>query len=144
MPRVGARGGAIAGRRSSKGASLTLRVELGSHARLGPGKIKLMELIERCGSIAAAGRAMNMSYRRAWLLVDELNQVFRRPLVATHHGGAGGGKAELTVFGREIVRRYRAMENAAERTAARHLRALARALTTARPSAANVAGGGRS
>ncbi len=115
-----------------------MRVELGDHVRLGPGKIKLLELIGTYGSIAAAGRSMNMSYRRAWLLVDELNQIFRKPLVATHHGGSGGGKAELTAFGREVVRRYRAMEGAAVRTAARHLLALARALAAA-PSRATDA-----
>lgn len=123
------------GGRWRRRASLTLRVDLGAHGRLGPGKIKLMELIDRYGSIAAAGRAMNMSYRRAWLLVDGLNQIFRQPLVATHHGGTGGGKAELTGLGREIVRRYRAMEEAAARSSARHLYALSRSLSGAPPTA---------
>lgn len=119
--------------RGQKHGTLILRVELGAYGRLGPGKIALLELIDAHGSMAAAGRAMRMSYRRAWLLVDALNQMFCKPLVATQHGGTGGGKAELTPFGREIVRRYRAIEEAAERTAAPHLRALTRSLAESPP-----------
>lgn len=142
MPRTGtkvrSRGGVAPAPGSSRShATLTLRVELGKYGRLGPGKVRLLELIQEHGSIAAAGRAMGMSYRRAWLLVDGLNQTFRQPLVATQHGGAGGGRAELTAFGHGIVRRYREMEDVAERTAARHLRALTRALAAAPPALAN-------
>ena len=64
---------------------LTIRVDFGAHGALGPGKIRLMELIGEKGSITAAGRAMKMSYRRAWLLVDALNRMFREPLIETQH-----------------------------------------------------------
>jgi molybdate transport system regulatory protein len=97
------------------GAKLFLRLDLASSVRLGPGKIRLLEEIARRGSISAAARAMKMSYRRAWLLVDDLNSYFRAPVVATTLGGAGGGKAGLTPLGRSLIRAYRAMEKDAER-----------------------------
>jgi len=93
--------------------------------RLGPGKIELLELIDRHGSISEAARAMEMSYRRAWLLVAELNQGFRKPVVAAHTGGKGGGHAGLTDFGREIIKRYRAIEADARAAVSKHLDALA-------------------
>ena len=70
---------------------LTIRVDFGAFGYLGPGKIALMELISKHGSIAAAGKEMGMSYRRAWLLVDEINHIFREPLVEKQMGGTGGG-----------------------------------------------------
>jgi molybdate transport system regulatory protein len=97
------------------GAKLFLRLDLAGRVRVGPGKIRLLEEIARHGSISAAGRAMNMSYRRAWLLVDDLNSYFRAPVVATRLGGAGGGKAGLTPLGRSVIRAYRAMEREARR-----------------------------
>ena len=97
------------------GARLFLRLDLASDVRLGPGKIRLLEEIARHGSISAAGRAMKMSYRRAWLLVDDLNSYFHVPVVATRLGGAGGGKAGLTPLGRSVILAYRAMEKDAER-----------------------------
>ena len=75
---------------------LTIRLDFSGGRRLGAGKAALLEAIEKTGSISAAGRAHQMSYRRAWLLVDELNQLFAEPLVAAHHGGAKGGGASLT------------------------------------------------
>ena len=77
-------------------ATLTIRVDFGAYGYLGPGKIALMELISKHGSITAAGKEMGMSYRRAWLLVDEINQIFREPLVDKQMGGPGGGGARLT------------------------------------------------
>src|SRR6202022_4361468 len=74
------------------------------------GKVALFESIDRTGSISAAGRAQGMSYRRAWLLVDNLNQLFVAPLVSAHHGGAKGGGAALTDEGRRIVTLYRDAE----------------------------------
>jgi len=103
---------------------LTIRVDLGAHGALGPGKIRLMELISKHGSISAAGKEMGMSYRRAWLLVDEINHVFREPLVEKQTGGSGGGGARLTKLGRDIVGRYRAIEGAAATATAADLRAL--------------------
>jgi molybdate transport system regulatory protein len=78
--------------------------------RLGPGKIALLELIDTHGSISEAARMMNMSYRRAWLLVAELNQSFRSPVTTAQTGGKGGGHAALTDFGRELIGLYRQIE----------------------------------
>jgi molybdate transport system regulatory protein len=89
---------------------LTIRLDFEAGRRLGAGKIALLESIENTGSISAAGRAHAMSYRRAWLLVDELNQLFLAPLVAAHHGGSKGGGAALTDEGRRIVALYRDAE----------------------------------
>ncbi|NBC32659.1 MAG: LysR family transcriptional regulator [Alphaproteobacteria bacterium] len=105
-------------------AELFLRIDLGAERLLGPGKVRLLELIDRLGSIAAAGRAMGMSYRRAWLLVDEMNGAFRQPVVAKKHGGRAGGGATVTDFGREVVQRYRAIETEAQAAVAGHLQAL--------------------
>jgi molybdate transport system regulatory protein len=104
--------------------SLTIRVNLGEYGSLGPGKIALLEHISRHGSITSAGREMGMSYRRAWLLVDEINRIFRQPLVETQMGGSGGGGARLTKLGRDVVSRYRAIEGAAATASAAELRAL--------------------
>lgn len=112
---------------------LTIRVDLGGHGSLGPGKIALLELISKHGSITSAGRRMGMSYRRAWLLVDEINHMFREPLVETQMGGTGGGGARLTKLGRDVVGRYRAIEGAAAVASAADLRALKLALP-AKPS----------
>ena len=79
-------------------ARLTVRIDFAGGRRVGPGKIRLLELIDETGSISAAGRAMAMSYRRAWLLVDSLHTSFREPVVDTRSGGA-----QLTPFGREPV-----------------------------------------
>jgi molybdate transport system regulatory protein len=78
--------------------------------RLGHGKMQLLEHIQQTGSISAAGRAMDMSYRRAWLLVDELNHMFAQPAVESQRGGKQGGGAALTAFGEELLTRFRAME----------------------------------
>ena len=114
-------------------AALTIRVDFGAYGYLGPGKIALMELISKHGSISAAGKGMGMSYRRAWLLVDEINQIFRDPLVEKQMGGSGGGGARLTKLGRDVVGRYRAIERAAAVAAAADLRAL-KASLPARPT----------
>lgn len=87
-----------------------LRILLGAGHRLGPGKIDLLEAIEATGSITAAGRAMGMSYRRAWVLIDEANRMFTKPLVVTSAGGAGGGGAKLTDLGRDLVTAFRRIE----------------------------------
>lgn len=87
-----------------------LRIDFPPEDRLGRGKIMLLELIRETGSISAAGRAMDMSYRRAWLLVDALNRMFREPSVESQRGGKQGGGATLTPFGETLIRRYREME----------------------------------
>ena len=89
---------------------LTIRLDFEGGRRLGAGKIALLEAIEKAGSISAAGRAHGMSYRRAWLLVEELNRLFAEPLVAARHGGLKGGGAQLTDEGRRIVALYRNAE----------------------------------
>jgi len=106
--RVGVRVGSARARKPRRASpALSLRVDLTPDFRLGPGKVRLLELIGHSGSISAAGRAMEMSYRRTWLLVEEMNVAFRRPVVETARGGKRGGGAELTSFGREVVERYR-------------------------------------
>lgn len=105
-------------------AKLRLRVDFDPDGAIGPGKIALLEQIDSLGSIAAGGRAMRMSYRRAWELIDSINQCFREPVVSTQLGGVSGGGATLTPFGRELVKHYRAIERKAERAAATHLGAL--------------------
>ncbi len=114
--------------RGPRSAALTIRVNFGAFGYLGPGKIALMELISKHGSITAAGKEMGMSYRRAWLLVDEINHIFREPLVETQMGGSGGGGARLTPLGWDVVGRYRAIEGAAATASAADLRALKAAL----------------
>ena len=99
----------------------SLRIELGRERRVGPGKIRLLELIRSTGSISAAARQMEMSYRRAWLLVDELNRLFGAPVVTTQLGGSHGGGAALTALGTDLVTRFRALERAAEPLVAEHL-----------------------
>jgi molybdate transport system regulatory protein len=89
---------------------LTIRLDFDPGRRLGAGKVALLEAIDTEGSISGAGRAHKMSYRRAWLLVDELNTLFAKPLVTAHHGGAQGGGARLTEEGRRIVALYRSAE----------------------------------
>lgn len=94
---------------------LTFRVLLGDEIALGPGKVGLLEAIIETGSIAAAGRSMGMSYKRAWHLVDTLNRCFATPLVETAKGGAHGGGAHVTPLGHEVIARYRALERRARR-----------------------------
>lgn len=91
-----------------------LRILLGSAIAIGPGKADLLDAIARTGSISAAAREMDMSYRRAWLLVSEMNDAFREPLVSAGAGGRRGGGAEVTAMGHEALARYRAMESRAQ------------------------------
>ncbi len=122
-------------------ARLTLRIDFGAADPVGPGKIRLVELVRETGSIAAAGRAMDMSYRRAWLLIDALNRTFRKPVVTTKMGGKAGGGAELTPFGEELIARYREMEQAAHVAVRPHLQSLERALADGERHAAKNAVG---
>lgn len=104
---------------------MSIRIDLGPGLRVGPGKIELLEHIAAHGSIAAGGRAMKMSYRRAWELIEELNQMFGQPVVDPKSGGRKGGGAVLTPLGLGLVTRYRAIERAASTAAQPHLAALA-------------------
>jgi molybdate transport system regulatory protein len=100
---------------------LTLRVDFGSGRALGPGKVRLLEAIDRTGSISQAGRVLGMSYRRAWLLVDDMNSCFRDAVISAQPGGAHGGGATLTPFGQQLVERYRAIETDALDATRKHL-----------------------
>ena len=93
--------------------SLSLRIDLDREGRIGPGKIVLLENIRKLGSISAAGRAMDMSYKRAWDLVDEINRICRQAAVERQTGGKNGGGAALTPFGVSLVARYRKIEREA-------------------------------
>ena len=115
-------------------ARILLRLYLSPDRPLGPGKVKILESIRESGSISEAARAMKMSYRSAWLLVDSMNTLFRNPVVRTTLGGRGGGSAILTDFGAEVVTRYRSMERATQQAVAGDLSVLERNLrSTHRP-----------
>lgn len=113
-------------------AKLMLRVDFGPNRAIGPGKIRLLEAIGKTGSISQAGRALGMSYRRAWLLIDDMNRCFREPVVSAQPGGTRGGGATLTTFGRKLVQSYRAIEHEATSATQSRLRELAAALRTPR------------
>ena len=104
--------------------SLSVRIDLDPEGRIGPGKIQLLENIRANGSISAAGRAMDMSYKRAWDLVDEINRICGRAAVARQTGGKNGGGAVLTPFGLSLVARYRKIERAAASAVRKGLMAL--------------------
>jgi molybdate transport system regulatory protein len=111
---------------------LTLRVDFGADRAIGPGKIRLLEAIHKTGSIAQAGRSLGMSYRRAWLLIDDLNRCFREAVVSKKPGGSRGGGAALTAFGRALIERYRSIETQATAAAERQLRELETSLRNSR------------
>lgn len=119
--------------------SLKLRI-LFDGAMMGPGKAELLAHIRETGSIAAAGRRMAMSYRRAWMLVDEMNAAFAAPLVSRARGGPGGGGAHLTEAGEEVLRLYHDVVQRAEAAAAAPMGALERML---RPVGSGEISGGR-
>lgn len=113
---------------SAPNLRLTLRIDHAGKHMLGPGKVRLLEMIGQHGSISAAGRALGMSYRRAWLLVEAMNATFASEVVAARPGGSGGGGATLTPMGQDVVRRYREIEGAATGAAGPALAALHAAL----------------
>jgi len=90
---------------------VSLKLRVGESEQLGPGKIRLLELLKETGSISAAGRAMGMSYRRAWLLIDDLNHMFVEPVTHARQGGCDGGGASITPFGEQLVAHYRTIES---------------------------------
>jgi len=106
------------------GAVLRVRIVFGPGLMLGPGKADLLALIRETGSIAAAGRRMGMSYKRAWMLVETMNAMFREPLVESVRGGASGGGAHLTEAGEKVLGHYRKVEERALGAAAPEVDAL--------------------
>src|ERR1700744_32933 len=92
--------------------AVRLRIDLGPDCSIGPGKIALLEQIERSGSLSKAARILKMSYRRAWLLLEDLNRTLGQPVTTASVGGAGGGGAHITPFGQHIVAAFREIERA--------------------------------
>lgn len=115
----------------NKTAGARLRIFLEPDIAIGPGKADILEGIRDTGSIAAAGRAMGMSYKRAWLLVETMNRCFVDPLVETRRGGRARGGAVLTPTGETVLAAYRRMEAETERAIADELRLLRGLLKTA-------------
>lgn len=97
----------------SREGTPSLRILLGAAVALGPGKVALLEAVDRIGSIAGAAREMGMSYRRAWKLIEAINGDFNLPLIITNAGGSGGGGAKVTDAGVDALKRYRLMEQKA-------------------------------
>ena len=107
---------------------LTLRVDLGPGQSIGPGKVRLLDAVAETGSISSAGRKLGMSYRRAWMLIDDLNTSFESKVVSTTLGGKEGGGAKLTAFGLDLVKRYREIEADATKATKANVTFLAKAL----------------
>lgn len=118
-------------RSGSSGPIAHLRVVLGGNIAVGPGKADLLEGIRETGSIAAAGRRMGLSYKRAWLLIDTMNGCFSKPLVEAVKGGKSGGGAHLTPLGEAVLARYRRMQTAMARAIAGDMAALKRVMRKA-------------
>ncbi len=93
-----------------RAATIRIRIGVGENIAIGQGKADLLEAIGRTGSISAAARDLQMSYRKAWLLVDEMNQCFCSPVVLAVKGGTGGGGAQVTVLGEEALARFRKIQ----------------------------------
>jgi molybdate transport system regulatory protein len=103
---------------------LSIRIDLATGGRIGPGKIALLEAIQSTGSISAAARRIGMSYRRAWLLVEEINRTLRKPAVEAETGGRQGGGAVVTRTGERIIKLYRGIEEQAQAAAGGQSRAI--------------------
>mgnify|MGYP000931706180 CR=1 FL=1 len=107
---------------------VVLRVEFDDEHYIGPGRVRLLELIGELGSISRAAKAMDMSYKRAWYLLEAFGACFGQPLVVRQLGGKGGGSAQLTKLGLEVIARYRAMEQLSRAAMEKEIRALSRHL----------------
>jgi molybdate transport system regulatory protein len=108
---------------------IKIRIDFDGERYIGHGRVQLLELIGQHGSIAKAAKAMDMSYKRAWYLMDEFNSMFADPLIERQHGGKGGGAAKLTPFGAELIRQYRDMELKALSVFAKPLASIEKHLT---------------
>lgn len=114
-------------------ARLTLRIDLDGAGSIGPGKVRLLELVGEMGSIRSAGNELKMSYARAWKLVQDLNATFGAPVLTATTGGKSGGGAQLTPLGLEIVSAYRAAEQKAAKAAQREMAMLEMHVTRRHP-----------
>ncbi len=119
----------------ARGTRLSIRLDLANGSRLGPGKVALLEAVKRCASIAAAAREQGMSYRRAWLLIDDMNQAFTSTVVETFPGRSRGHGARLTDLGEALIARYRAAERTCAEIATDDVGAIERYVNHAYPSA---------
>jgi len=111
---------------TDSGPQLRLRIDFAPGCSVGPGKVALLEAIQRSGSLSEAARQLGMSYRRAWLLLDELNRSFTEPVVTTAVGGANGGGAVLTPSGLRLIEAFRVVEREANTLARKRLPQLLR------------------
>ncbi len=115
-------------------ARLRLRVQYGSGFAIGSGKADILQAVAETGSISAGARSLTMSYRRAWLLIDAMNQCFREPVVDTATGGKGGGGAQITPFGRLVLKGFRVMESRALASISKEMPAFSKLLRTTPPA----------
>ena len=109
---------------------IVLRIDFDDERYVGHGRIELMELIGKYGSIAQAAKAMGMSYKRAWYLAESINATFAEPVIERKHGGKGGGSAQLSDFGQALVRDYREMERKALKVFSKPLKSMERHLAS--------------
>ncbi len=112
------------GRQPMNGTRLSIRIDLENGDRIGPGKIALLEAIRDTGSISAGARKIGMSYRRAWLLVEQVNEAFEGPSVVPTMGGRHGGGAVITAVGERVIGIYRSVEKAALKSSSEEFRAV--------------------
>ena len=112
-------------RRTANSPEIRFRIDFYDRCSVGVGKIRLLEAIERTGSLSQAARSIPMSYRRAWLLIDSMNAEFDTPVISATVGGSGGGGAKLTAFGRELIGAYRGLETRLAALAAEHMGGIA-------------------
>ena len=126
--KASATGGARTARQTGKApkpaAKFRFRVTTGEVIAIGPGKISLLEAISETGSITSAAKSLDMSYRRAWMLLDELNRSLRRPAVDSAKGGQHGGGSDVTEVGRQLIDTYRRIESTAATACAADIKRL--------------------
>ena len=108
------------------GTQLSIRIDLSTGDRIGPGKIALLEAVRSTGSISSAARSLGMSYRRAWLLIEDVNKSLRKPAVTAEKGGHRGGGAIVTDVGERMIDLYRSIENHSRSAARGEFRAIAK------------------
>lgn len=113
---------------TSQRPNFVFRISIKAGVAMGPGKAELLRAIESCGSITAAAKQLDMSYRRAWMLVQSMNEHFQKPLVETGRGGATRGGAVVTPAGHAVLALYEAMQAEAEKVVTKHTKAFGRLL----------------